>query len=124
MPETKNIVYSGDTRPCVRLAEAANSCEVLIHEATLDDSLQQEAETKKHSTWSEAINIGKMSGAKNLILTHFSQRYPKAPQLDMSNNIIFALDLMEIPIAAIEYLTNIYIKIQKIIMLLEDKENN
>lgn len=50
---------------------------VLIHEATFDDSLVKEAIRRRHSTTGDAIRIGKRMNAKHLILTHFSQRYPK-----------------------------------------------
>jgi ribonuclease Z len=54
---------------------------VLIHEATFDDELKGDALAKKHSTTSEALDIGARMGAKAVVLTHFSQRYQKIPVL-------------------------------------------
>lgn len=74
------VVYSGDCRPSTELVACGQGCDLLIHEATFDDSLHDEAVCKRHCTTSEAINIGTAMRAKHIILTHFSQRYPKTPQ--------------------------------------------
>jgi ribonuclease Z len=37
------IVYSGDTLPCQNLINYAANCKVLIHEATFEDGLEQDA---------------------------------------------------------------------------------
>lgn len=76
------LVYSGDTRPCDRLVRAGAGADLLIHEATFDDSKQQDAVLKKHCTTSEALHVGSRMGAKTIVLTHFSQRYPRVPVLD------------------------------------------
>ena len=75
-------VYSGDTRPCAALVEAARDATVLIHEATFEDDLVDDAVKKRHSTTSEAIRVGVDANCYRVILTHFSQRYPKAPLFD------------------------------------------
>lgn len=67
------LAFSGDTRPCDRLVEYARDCTLLIHEATFEDDLQDEAVAKRHSTTSEAIEIGQKSKAFRTILTHFSR---------------------------------------------------
>ena len=75
-------VYSGDTRPCAALVAAARDATVLIHEATFEDDLLEDAVKKRHSTTSEAIQTGVDARCYRTILTHFSQRYPKAPKFD------------------------------------------
>ena len=75
-------VYSGDTRPCAALVAAARDATVLIHEATFEDDLLEDAVKKRHSTTSEAIRTGVDARCYRTILTHFSQRYPKAPKFD------------------------------------------
>lgn len=52
---------------------------LLIHEATFDDSMEEDAVKKKHSTVGEALEIARRMHAQEVILTHFSQRYPKLP---------------------------------------------
>ena len=76
----EKIVYSGDTRPCTNLINAGLNATVLIHEATFDDTMMDDAIKKRHSTVSEALNVGKSMQAYSVILTHFSQRYPQIVQ--------------------------------------------
>lgn len=70
------IVYSGDCRPSQSLVKAGIDCDLLIHEATFDDSKQEDAVKKRHSTSSEARRMAVQMRAKHTVLTHFSQRYP------------------------------------------------
>lgn len=98
------VSYSGDTRPNLeRFAyEIGKGSDLLIHEATLDNELIEDAIKKRHSTINEAINVSNAMEAKKLILTHFSQRYPKLPSMDNNikveaNEFCFAFDGMIIP---------------------------
>lgn len=72
------LAYSGDCRPSTRLADAARGVHVFVHEATFEDDLADHAESKRHSTTSEALRTTTRAGAKLAVLTHFSQRYPRA----------------------------------------------
>ncbi|CAL1538856.1 unnamed protein product [Lymnaea stagnalis] len=93
------LVYSGDTRPCDALIKAGEKCDLLIHEATHDDSLLAHAKASKHSTFSEAMDVGKRMNARHIILTHFSQRYPHmTPFFDMTlpKNVGVAFDNMQV----------------------------
>ena len=54
-------------------------CDLLIHEASFDDELEQEARSKRHSTTSQAIDSGVKMNAAFTLLTHFSQRYATLP---------------------------------------------
>lgn len=74
------LVYSGDTEPCQSLVDIGQGADLLIHEATFDPDMIQDARKKKHSTIEEAIHIAEKMNAKRTILTHFSQRYPKFPK--------------------------------------------
>ena len=62
---------------------AGRNSDVLIHEATFDNSLSAEASKRNHSTTSQAIEIGRRMNAKFILLTHFSQRSAKVPRLNM-----------------------------------------
>jgi ribonuclease Z len=75
------IVYSGDCRPSDRLCEAGVGADLLIHEATFEVGMEEEASLKKHCTVGEALDVAKKMEAKAVLLTHFSQRYPKIPPL-------------------------------------------
>jgi ribonuclease BN (tRNA processing enzyme) len=75
------IVYSGDCRPTVNLIRGGKFCDVLIHEATFEDDLIEDAKLKKHATISEALNVSTRMMVKGItILTHFSQRYSSLSQ--------------------------------------------
>jgi ribonuclease Z len=73
------ISYSGDCRPSKNFAFIGRDSDVLIHEATFEDGMEGDALAKKHSTTSEALGVAAQMRAKNVILTHFSQRYQKIP---------------------------------------------
>eukprot|EP00850_Spirogloea_muscicola_P002668 SM000010S04306 [mRNA] locus=s10:832787:837561:- [translate_table: standard] len=77
-----SLVYSGDTQPCQRLVRAGQGCTLLIHEATFEKGMEKHARKKKHSTVEEALLVAEQMKAQGVILTHFSQRYPKAVALD------------------------------------------
>ncbi|CAA7057986.1 unnamed protein product [Microthlaspi erraticum] len=103
------MVYSGDTRPCPQMVEASKGATVLIHEATFEDALVEEAVAKNHSTTKEAIDVGSSAGVYRIILTHFSQRYPKIPVIDESHmhNTCIAFDMMSINMADLHVLPKI-----------------
>ncbi|MGD2201186.1 MAG: ribonuclease Z [Candidatus Bathyarchaeota archaeon] len=95
------IVYSGDTRPNGGLAAAAEGADLLIHEATFDESLHERAEENGHSTASQAAEIARQAGATRLVLTHISSRYPDPSPLLKAARAIFpetviAEDLFEL----------------------------
>ncbi|XP_015782708.1 ribonuclease Z, mitochondrial [Tetranychus urticae] len=94
----RKIVYSGDAMPSEDLIEPGHGCDLLIHEATFDDELIEEAIFKKHSTFSQAVDMGVAMEAKFTILTHFSQRYYKAPILpdELAGNFGVAFDNMRV----------------------------
>lgn len=97
-PEGWKVVFSGDTRPCEALVEAAKGATLLIHEATFDDSMHEEALAKRHCTTKEAVEAGVAAGAYRTLLTHFSQRYPKVPVIDDNfvDHVGIAFDLMTV----------------------------
>ncbi|KAI8807054.1 beta-lactamase-like protein, partial [Cladochytrium replicatum] len=73
------IVFSGDCRPSQDLIQVGRNATVLIHEATFDSGMEHEAEDRRHSTTSEAVSVANRMQARYVLLTHFSQRYPKIP---------------------------------------------
>eukprot|EP00111_Clytia_hemisphaerica_P001366 TCONS_00003881-protein len=94
-----SVVYSGDTKPCQRLIQEGQNCTMLIHEATLEDEMFEDALTRKHSTTSQALDVAHQMKAKNLVMTHFSQRYPRIPKLKntpITSHCAIAFDHMEL----------------------------
>ncbi|XP_054169006.1 ribonuclease Z, mitochondrial-like [Oppia nitens] len=98
----KRIVYSGDAEPTDQLIDRGQGCDLLIHEATQDDSLVPLARKQCHSTVSEAIDVGRRMSAKFTILTHFSARFGKMPLIpdnvfdDNNGRLGIAYDFMRV----------------------------
>ena len=72
------LAYSGDTAFCEAMVRLAEGADLLIHEATFDDSLADRATEEGHSTASQAAEVARLAGVKRLILTHISPRYQDA----------------------------------------------
>ena len=103
----RRIVYSGDCRPSEQLALAGKGCDMLIHEATFGDDMADDAIAKRHCTRSEALIVARDMNAGSVLLTHFSQRYPRQPppapdiaaddkedEMSFLKSIIFGLDFL------------------------------
>ncbi|XP_066120355.1 LOW QUALITY PROTEIN: zinc phosphodiesterase ELAC protein 2 [Saccopteryx bilineata] len=95
------LVYSGDTMPCEALVQMGRDATLLIHEATLEDGLEEEAVEKTHSTTSQAIGVGMRMNAEFIMLNHFSQRYAKIPLFspDFNEKVGIAFDHMKVRFA-------------------------
>ena len=87
---TFRLIYSGDTRPSYNLVRNFHKMShpnndditLLVHEATFDDTKQQEAVKKKHCTVTEALQIANQIHPHCYrLLSHFSQRY--LPGMDL-----------------------------------------
>jgi ribonuclease Z len=97
----RKIVYTGDTKPCPSVIRLAKNADILIHDATFDDALQERAISHGHSTPSQAASIAKRAQVKHLILTHLSSRYTDGSLLRQQAEHIFptvtiAEDFLEI----------------------------
>ena len=81
-PPRKGIkfVFSGDTRPCERLVEAARDADLFICEATFADDAQAEAANRHgHTLFSQAGEMAARAGAKRLWLAHYSHMVEDPP---------------------------------------------
>lgn len=110
------LTYSGDTKPCSALIELGLDSTLLIHEATMEDELIDDALAKMHSTTSQAIEQGHKMNAKYTLLTHFSQRYAKIPRIEqhLVENVGIAFDNMEVVLSDLNYLNTLYPVLKKI----------
>ena len=71
----RKIVLLGDTCNSEAIAKPAMGCDLLSHEATYKNGMEDKARIATHSTSSQAGNFARRVKAKNLVLTHFSARY-------------------------------------------------
>lgn len=72
----RKLTFSGDTRPCDALREAAHGSDLLVHEATFAIEEAERAHQTGHSTAAQAAGVARDAEVKLLALNHFSIRYP------------------------------------------------
>lgn len=92
-----SVVFSGDCIPCPSVAALAHRASLLVHEATLEDALEEDAAMKKHCTMSQALSVAQLAGAHATAVTHFSARYPRLPDVPVTHNVrklMLAADMM------------------------------
>ncbi len=86
----RKIVYSGDTAPYEKIVEFAKDADVLIHEATVDSSLEEKANRYGHSSARQAAEIAKKANVRFLFLVHISSRYKNPEPLEKEARAIFS----------------------------------
>jgi len=65
-----------DTRFCEAAVGLAAGADLVVAESTYLSDHQNEARERGHMTATDAATIAREAGARRLVLTHFSQRYP------------------------------------------------
>jgi ribonuclease Z len=103
----RKIVYTGDTRPFKGFVKLAAGADLVIHDATFDDTLSEKAEVDGHSTPGQAAQQAKKAKAKKLVLTHISARYADAGLLleqarKVFKNALVAEDFMELELPLLD----------------------
>ena len=72
----RKIVYTGDTRPVIpALLSYGKEADLLIHDATYDESEKKRAAEFYHATAAQAGQAAAATDARVLALTHISSRY-------------------------------------------------
>lgn len=72
----RKIVYTGDTRAVhMSIRDIAHDADLLIHDATYDESESQRAAEFYHATAGQAGEAATILDAKTLVLIHISSRY-------------------------------------------------
>lgn len=97
----KKFVYITDTGYVSRLVEFAEVADLLVCESTYTSELEDRAEEFNHLTAEQAAMIARDAGVKQLVLTHFSQRYASVKKFVAEakkhfKNVVAAEDFMEI----------------------------
>lgn len=71
----RKIVYTGDTRPVKDMPEFARYADVLIHDTTMDSSMEPTVNEYGHTSSRQAAEIALEASVKKLFLFHYSSRY-------------------------------------------------
>jgi len=71
----RTFVYTGDTLPTDSVVDAAESADLLVHDATFAEDRADRAGATAHSTAKEAADVARRAGVRTLALTHISTRY-------------------------------------------------
>ncbi len=85
----KKITYIADTvitDNCIKLAKDAD---LLICESVYESKLDNKAEEYKHLTARQAGMIANQAEVKQLVLTHFSQRYKNTQDIEEDARVVF-----------------------------------
>ena len=69
------VAFSGDTGPSDHFKDSISGFDLLVHEATADESLKEKAHEFGHSTAHDAATVASKAGVRTLYLNHFSGRY-------------------------------------------------
>ncbi len=85
----QSFAFVMDTRVCANAVELARDADVLICESTFLDSESTEAHDYGHLTASQAAKIARDANAKQLVLTHFSGRYPNTEDFAAEAQTVF-----------------------------------
>ena len=98
----QRFAFIMDTRPCEAACRLAQDVDMLVCEATYATEDAKDAYEHHHMTMGQAAELARDCNAKQLILSHFSQRYANPstylPQLQaIFPHIILARDLDRIP---------------------------
>jgi ribonuclease Z len=85
-----SVVYSGDGRPSESVQKLAHRASALIHESTMGEEHEAEANEWGHSSARQAAEIARNAEVGRLLLTHFSSRYKDAEPLAVEARSRFA----------------------------------
>lgn len=72
----QSVAFVMDTRPCPGALALAKDVDLLVIESTYLHEDVKLAHDHMHMTAVQAATIGRDAGARRVVLTHFSQRYP------------------------------------------------
>ncbi|MBX2803939.1 MAG: ribonuclease Z [Myxococcales bacterium] len=73
----QSVAFVMDTRVCDAAVQLAEGVDLLVCESTYLSDASTEARERGHMTAADAARTARDAGARRLLLTHFSQRYPR-----------------------------------------------
>ena len=85
----KTYAYCADTGYFEPIAEKIKGVDLLYHESTYLNALEEKAASRFHSTAKQAAMIAKKAGAKKLLLGHFSSMYETLDEFKIEAREVF-----------------------------------
>jgi len=97
------VAFVMDTRRCDGAVELAQDADLLVCEATFTTADAALAHRYRHMTAAEAGRLAAEAGARRLVISHFSQRYPDESVLLEEarrefGDVVAARDLLRVPV--------------------------
>jgi ribonuclease Z len=98
-----SVAFVFDTRWCDGAVSLARGADLLVCESTFLEVDADRARDYGHLTASQAGELASVAGARRLVLTHFSGRYPDADAFLVEarrkfDDVVLAEDLMRVPL--------------------------
>ncbi|MER6032523.1 ribonuclease Z [Streptomyces sp. NPDC001835] len=101
----QRFAFVMDTRLCDGVHALAEGCDLLVIESTFLDEDAALAADHGHLTAGQAAAVARDAGARHLVLTHFSQRYPDPGEFErqaraagFEGELTVAHDLLRVPV--------------------------
>jgi ribonuclease Z len=99
------VAFVMATRSCDGALALARGVDLLVCESTYLQRHAREAHDHQHMTARQAAELARDAGARRLVLTHFSQRYPRAAEFleeacAVFPDVVAAEDGMRVPVPA------------------------
>lgn len=99
----QHMAFVMDTGMCDAAVELAGAADLLVCESTFATAEQHLARRYRHLTAADAARIARDAGARRLVITHYSQRYPDTRVLldearAIFSDVVAAEDLAHIPV--------------------------
>ena len=99
------MAFVMDTGMCDAAVDLAAGADLVVCEATFASADHDLARRYRHLTAADAGRVARDAGARRLVITHFSQRYPDARVLldeaaAVFDDVVAAEDLLRVPVPA------------------------
>jgi ribonuclease Z len=88
-PKPKSYAYSADTAYNTLVAEKVKNVDLLYHETTYLQDLEERAAKRFHCTTAQAADIARLAGVNRLLIGHFSSKYEKLDEFEREAKEIF-----------------------------------
>ena len=98
-----SYAFCSDTRFLADIVNKISNIDLLYHEATFKQDLQDRASETGHSTALQAATIAKKANVHRLLIGHFSQRYKNFEELKDEAKKIFPETLLAYPGLTLEF---------------------